>query len=182
MSLNLTYGNKPAARGRIRLGQNIRTIDLNSIVKLQHEMWANSGESFGGMIYKTDINPLITTLTTFNFGIGVFNLARFQPFTSIDLRHRIGDESTIHFSAFGDNIEVQVEVLDSTYSVKATFIATATSSNSQWVSNNVVITGLNADDIVGIRVKFRRLGFDTQAVLRHFAAICRPNLESQIPI
>ena len=182
MPLILTYGNKPPARGFFRLGQSIRKQQLEQIVKMQHEMFANAGESYGGIIYNLTGDGLETTSTVYGFGTGAQPISNFQPFTQIDVRHSNTDQTVLYWAAFGANHQVQVETLNSVYTIITTTAAAATSGTDQWVYGSTTITGLNADNIIGIRVSFRRLTFDTIATIRHFAAVCRPIGATSIPI
>lgn len=181
MALTLSYGNKPPARAFFRLGSKIRKTELQKLVLMQHEHWANSGEHFGGHVWKSLPQPLTTASTTFNYGLGNYNLANICPFMEIDIRSSNTDRTNITWACFGSNFEMQVEFLDSTYTVVTTSTSAVTNGIPQWVSASRTVTGLVSDNIIGLRVQFRMLGFDTVAVVRHFAAIARPTAVGQIP-
>lgn len=179
MALNLFYGTKPVALGHFRLGQRIRMSELKQMVTMQHEMWANAGENFGGIIYDRPV--LSTTSTSFGGGSGNMPISMFQPFMQITVRHLNSDTTIIHWRCFCKNVEVRVQFLNSSYTSVGTSTVATPNGDDQWIGADAVISGLNSDNILGFRVNFRRLTFDTVGTVRHFAAIARPTTAGQIP-
>lgn len=181
MALTLQYGNPLPRRAAIVLGKRIRTTELQQLVRVQHELWSESHETFGGLVMPALVTPITTTSTTFNAGVGGL-LYTWQPF----LRVQSGllanqDRARLKWAAFVTNAEIQVEALTSGYVVRGTDTEAAVDGTPQWIRGELVVTGLTADPILGLRVSIRRLGFDTSAQLRHVAARLTGRLGSDIP-
>lgn len=174
MSRSLSYGNTPPARGRVQLGEQVRTSDQAALVACLHEQWAASGEQLGGLLY--DRNPWSTTNTSYEYGTG-WALSRWQPLLHVRVEHAAGG-TLLHWRAYVVNADVQVELLQTDLTLVTTSSASCTSGAAQWIGG--VIT-LASAAIRVLRISGRRSSYDTSGQIYHLGAICRPSAGTQIP-
>lgn len=178
MAIVLNYGNIPIKRGRVQLGEQVRTSDVSNLIQTAHERWACSGESAGGIVY--DRAAWTTTLTSYNVGSN-WTLDRYQPMIEIKVRHNGGVQAVIAWRAFVANCDVQVQLLNSAFVVQSTTSQVCTSAAPQWIGQLIIASSLNVTDVRHLLVTARRASFDTVGSLYHFGAINRPNSAIQIP-
>ena len=91
MAILLTYGNTPPARGRVQLGEQVRTAEQAQMIALAHERWARSGERAGGLIYKA-IRWSTTSASYVQIGAGnsAWPLSRWCPAVRFTVEHEGG--------------------------------------------------------------------------------------------
>lgn len=176
MSKSLTYGNIPIRRGRVQLGQQLRTADHANLVACAHEQWAASGEQVGGLLY--DRAPWTTTLTSLGYGTG-WALSRWQPLIHLRFEDTSG-EAHLCFSAFVVNADVQVEVLTPAFGAVDSATILCTSGAAQWLEH-IFVLDIATTPVVILRVSARRSTFAASGQIYHLGAIVRPDDASQLP-
>lgn len=176
MSLSLTYGNIPIRRGRVQLGQQIRTADHATLVACAHEQWAASGEQLGGLLY--DRATWTTTLTSLGYGTG-WALSRWQPLLHVRVDDASG-EAHLYVAAFVVNADVQIEVLTPGYGAVDSAVVSCTSGAAQWLSY-IFVLDVARTPVVILRVSARRSSYAASGQIYHLGAVCRPDAASQIP-
>lgn len=174
MSRSLSYGNAPPGRGRVQLGEQVRSAGQTALVACLHEQWAASGEQLGGQLYDRD--PWSTTATSYNYGLG-WALSRWQPLLHVRVEHVAGG-TLLHWQAFVANADVQVELLQTDLTLVTTSSATCTSAAAQWIGGVITIP---AASIRVLRLSARRSTYAASGEVYHFGAICRPSAAAQIP-
>lgn len=181
MAITLTYGNRPPARGRIALGEQVRDDDQATLVALNHELWAGSGEALGGLIY--DRATWTTSSTSFGAG-GGWALDQWQPVVNLEWRltSLTGTSTSLRVCAYVRNLDVRVLVLNPNYTVASTLgVLSATSNTPQWVAGIQGISGLSGSGQRILQVQARRAAFAADGALYHFGARALPSSASQIP-
>jgi len=181
MSITLTYGNKPPSRARIVLGEQVRNDDQLTLIRLNHEFWANAGESLGGLIY--DRAPWTTTSTTFAAGLG-WALDQWQPIVNFEWRLTTltGSTSSLRLGAWVRNCDIRVLFYDTNYSLLATGTSFLCTNNTpQWVTGDQSMTGLTGTGTRICVLQARRSTFAADGALYHFGARAAPTSATQIP-
>lgn len=176
MAKILTYGNTPPTRGRVQIGERVRTDTQALLVACLHEQWAASGEQLGGLLY--DRAAWSTPSTGYNYGSG-WALSRWQPLVHVRVVHAAGT-SLLHWRAFVTNLDVRLELLSTSLAAITTQVAVCASGSPQWLGG-VITVALGSSPLKVLRVSARRNGFDTTGRLHHLGAICRPSDSTQIP-
>lgn len=179
MAVVLTFDNKPPLRSRILLGEQVRDVDWRAIARLNTELWANSGENLSGSVY--DRTVWTTASTSFGIGSG-WTLDRWQPLLISNFRHANTDQATLFCDAWVRNLDIQVQVLNTAYTVLVTITSLCTSNTPQWLSIRQLLTGLNATPNRILQVQARRSTFDVNGAFYHIGAKMGATLVAQVPI
>lgn len=178
MAVVLSYGNVPPARGRILLGEQVRDSDWRQIARLNTELWAQAGESLGGLIY--DRAALTTTNTTYNIG-SRWTLDRWQPVARLTWRHETVDQSKLFIDAYVRNIDIKVYTYNGAWTLLATASAACTNNTPQWISLRQLLTGLVSSDTRIFQVLFRRAAFAADGALYHLGGKMGATLAAEVP-
>ena len=180
MSVTLTRGNAPPSRGSILLGERVDNNDWRAIARLNNELFACAGEALGGLVY--DRAAWGTASTSFNFGLN-WSLDRWQPIANLTWRIANTDRSYIWYDAYVRNLDIQVQVLNSSYSVLATLpLVLCTDNTPQWLAGRSEITGLNSVSTRIFQLQARRSTFAADGALYHFGGKAGASLAAQLPV
>jgi hypothetical protein len=180
MTIILSYGNVPPRRGRVQLGERVRTTEQLQMILDGHERWAASGELGNGLVYT---GPAWTTTSTSYVAIGAggsgWALSRWCPLVRFEVMRESGS-ARVEWRAFVRNLRVLVTAMYDDYSTITSSNALATDNTPQWIGG-AMVPAFSAGDVAILKVEAQRLTYDSTGTLYHFGARSRPSLASQIP-
>lgn len=180
MAVTLSRNNRPPARSRILLGEQVRDTDQRSIAHLNNELWSLSGEGLAGLLYDRD--PLSTTSTLYSTGASGWLLDRWQPVLTVSFNHATAGQTTLMVDAYVRNVGIRILGYNVAWTLITSTSADSTSNTPQWISIRSVLAGLSPGSNRIFQIQMRRNAFDASGVLYHFGAKMGATTAAQIPV
>lgn len=177
MAIQLTLGNTPPALGRAQLGEQIRASDQLAMILHAHERWAAAGEVADGLLY--EVLSWSTTSTSFvsvGSGGSSWALSRWCPLLRV-VEADEGGGWRLVWRAFAKNLRVQIEVLNTSYTL-ITSTSDDAGASAEWLGGTLAVA---APGEYILRITARRLAFASVGYLHHLAARRRATSASQLP-